>query len=298
MIGITIITPTYNRAQYLEKVYKSLLNQTDQYFQWLVIDDGSTDNTVQIMEKIINTHTGKFRIDYFKKKNGGKHSALNFSHNYIKEELVTVLDSDDILIEEAVETIKNTHKKYRTEKKIGWIAYLKGYSLEEPIGENYKKNYELTTYIDYMNNGRKGEAFDVYKTEVFKKFPYPEFSDEKFVSESYLNIQASLYEKYTMMTVNKILIIADYNEDGLTKQGRKLQLLSPKGHAELWRHVSFNRFSIKQSLKGTWLYIAYSYFARYHTSMIINNSRNNFFTAINIPAGYLLYLIWKFKYFK
>lgn len=298
MMSITIITPTYNRAQYLQKVYESLLNQTDQHFQWLVIDDGSTDNTVEIMEKIISEHIGEFSINFFRKNNGGKHSALNFSHNYINEELVTILDSDDVLIDEAVETIKFISKKYQSEKKIGWFAYLKGHTIEESIGSNYTKDYDVTTYIEYMNNGRKGEACDVYKTEVFKKYPYPEFSDEKFVSESYLNIQASLYGQYKMMTINRILVLADYNEDGLTKQGRKLQLLSPKGHAELWRHVSFDGFSIKQSLKGTWLYIAYSYFSRYNTLKIINNSRKKVFTAVNIPAGYLIFLIWKFKYFK
>lgn len=295
-MGLTILTPTYNRAHMLNTVYDSLLKQTDHNFQWLLIDDGSSDDTAMVMQQIINQHQAEFSIDYYKKKNGGKHTAMNYGHPYIQFDWVTILDSDDRLVENMVETINNITGKQQNDQKLGWFAYLRGYNKTKPMGSNYQKNNERTNYVDYLNNGRKGEALDIYRTSVFKKYPYPQYKAERFVSESYLNIHAAVYGHYEMITVNEILYLADYQDDGYTKEGRRLQLSSPLGHADLWSPVCFKGFSFKQSLKGTWLYLAYSILGRKTLKEIVGNHDYKWFVALNIPFGYMIQLIWKRQY--
>lgn len=293
MSKITILTPTYNRANMLPDVYNSLLKQTDQSFQWLVIDDGSTDDTAALMKEIVGNHEADFTISYYQKANGGKHTALNYAHPYIQYEWITILDSDDLLVEKAVEIINVETEKYKNDVQIGWIACLRGLSKDVPYGPFYRTNYGRTNYISYMNKGRKGEVLDIYRTSVFKEYSYPEYTDEKFVSENYLNIQAAVYGKYEMITINKVLSIAEYQSDGYTKQGRKLQLSSPKGHAELWKPVCFNGFSLKQSLKGTWLYIVYGLFSGRSSYIMAQKHRNKWFVLLNTPFGYGIYWFWK-----
>lgn len=296
MYNLTIVTPTYNRAEFLTRVYQSLSNQTTQTFQWLIIDDGSTDETELIVSDLRKKHTAPFKITYQKKSNGGKHSALNHSHPFIESNYIVVLDSDDYMQKDGVQHIIEAYKKINATDQIGWIAFLRGFSDDLTKDPLYKKNGEVTNYIQYLNEGRKGESCDVYVTEVFKAFPYPEISGERFVSESYLNIQAAVYGKHNMMTINQIIQITEYLDEGLTSQGRSLQLKNPKGHAELWRHVAKPPFTLKLRLKGTWLYIAYSFFAKKNTSTIVNNSLGKAFTFFNIPFGYAIYNIWKKKY--
>src|SRR5699024_9586929 len=111
MIGLTVLTPTYNRGELLQKIYQSMLEQSNQNFQWLIIDDGSSDNTEEIVESLKVNHRSNFIITYEKKANGGKHTALNFAHPYILGEYVMVLDSDDYLISQGIQKIYDIMSK-------------------------------------------------------------------------------------------------------------------------------------------------------------------------------------------
>lgn len=296
MNKVTVLTPTYNREKFLMRMYQSLLLQTNHSFQWLVVDDGSSDGTKKTMKKIMDNHSGLFQVDYVRKENGGKHSALNYSHSYITGEYTMVLDSDDYLRKDAIEAICNKIDTVKKEDKIGWLAFLKGNKDGTSIDTYYNQDGEMTNYIDYMNADRRGECCDVYLTKVFLSYPYPEYAQEKFVSESYLNICAAVYGKYNMITYNEVIQIVEYMKDGLTLEGRLLQLKNPKGQAELWRHVSGDKFGVQQQLKGAWLYIAYSLFANRPIGGILKDSLNMTFTFVNLPFGYVIYLIWKKKY--
>lgn len=298
MNKITVLTPAYNREKFLMRMYNSMIQQTNYSFQWLIIDDGSNDKTEQTVHTIIKNHKYSFQVDYFKKENGGKHTALNYSHPYIKGEYVMVLDSDDYLKKEAIEIINKRINELEEKNRIGWLAFLKGNKDGAPFDSLYKEDGEITTYENYMNKGRKGECCDVYLTKAFISYPYPEFSNEKFISENYLNIQASLYGKYKMITYNDVIQIVEYLDGGLTLEGRALQIKNPKGHAELWKHVTGELFNLKQNVKGAWLYIAYSFFAGVSVSKIINESLNKKVTFFNLPFGYGIFLFWKKKYLK
>lgn len=121
-INITVLTTTYNRVELLQKLYDSLGKQSDQDFQWLIIDDGSTDNTFEVIKKI-STKQNAFRINYFRKENGGKHTALNYAHSYITGDVITIVDSDDILVPDAVAAIRHYWDSVYKNKEYATVVF-------------------------------------------------------------------------------------------------------------------------------------------------------------------------------
>ena len=120
---LTILTPTYNRGKYLEDIFKVLQQQTNQNFEWLIVDDGSTDNTKEIVESFIESN--KLRIRYFCKENGGKHTAVNYGLKYISTKLTVILDSDDTFTNDAVEVIEKTYNENKNEENICGFTFLR-----------------------------------------------------------------------------------------------------------------------------------------------------------------------------
>ncbi|MGH2108728.1 glycosyltransferase family 2 protein [Aerococcus urinaeequi] len=296
MVMITIITPAYNRATMLPKLYASLQDQTDTNFQWLVVDDGSTDDTKEVMKNIQEHSQDDFEITFVSKQNGGKHTALNYGHQYISGDYTLVVDSDDKLYPEAIEVIIEEIITTQNKDKIGWFAFLMGDENRNLLDTPYEHNHERITYVDYLNRGRKGECADVYLTKAFTAHPYPEVENEKFVSESYLNIQAALFGGYEMITINQLIKEAEYQEGGLTSLGRMLQLSSPIGNALLWRPVVNKPFSLPMRFKGNLLFTVYSLFGRKKLKQIIKKSANKTLTIISLPFSYILYFYWKRKF--
>ena len=119
---ITIFTPTYNRAEFLAPLYDSIKNQSSKDFEWVIVDDGSTDNTYSAVAEIINSHDGSFPIRYFKKPNGGKHTAINMGVNVEEGELFLILDSDDELPPTAIETIEKRYKMIMANKTLSGVC--------------------------------------------------------------------------------------------------------------------------------------------------------------------------------
>lgn len=273
MVMITIITSTYNRASMLLRLYASLQNQTNTDFQWLVVDDGSTNDTKSVMKKIKENSQDNFNITFVSKENGGKHTALNYGHEYILGDYTLVVDSDDKLYPEAIEVIIDEIAMTQHKDKVGWFAFLMGDENRNLLDTAYEHNHERMTYIDYLNRRRKGECADVYLTKAFTAYPYPEVAEEKFVSESYLNIQASLFGGYEMITINRLIKEAEYQDGGLTSLGRMLQLSSPIGNALLWGPVVNKPFSLPMRFKGNLLFTVYSLFGRKKLKQIIKKVR-------------------------
>lgn len=192
--GLTILTPAYNRRNRIDKLYDSLCRQTENDFQWLVIDDGSTD---ALDEYIAGLSGYTFRLDYYKKPNGGKHTALNFSHDYIRSDMVAIVDSDDYLTDDAVETILEYWDRYKNDEQIGGITFLRSAYLKNTFPRRKlsdctdQRLYPEDGIVDYYyrvktNRNLIGGSFDIIKTSVLKRFPFPEYPGEKFVGDSYL----------------------------------------------------------------------------------------------------------------
>lgn len=290
---VTVLTPTYNRTDYIDKLYKSLKMQKSKNFIWMIVDDGSTDNTESKIKNFVNEN--KISIIYLKKENGGKHTALNFGISKIITPLVFIVDSDDYLTEDAIEIINNDYQYIISEKYCG-LAYLRGYSEDRIIGNKFvNEGYANLNHIRYKDNV-KGDKAEVWKTEYLKKIPFPVFENEKFIGEHYVWCQLS--EIYDMYMRNKIIYITEYLIDGLTKSGRALRIRCPNGgkaSSEILLKKKY--YPLKTRIKNGILYNCYSFFL--HKGLPTRckeTNKNTMIIILTALPGYVIYKYWKAKY--
>ena len=242
----TIFTPTYNRRELIDNLYHSLLAQTDKNFEWLIIDDGSTDDT----EKYFSELTSKpqpFPIRYLKQVSGGKHRAINKGVQNANGELFFIVDSDDYLTENAIEKINQWITTLDNSHKWAGISGLRGFSKNSVVGQ-----HSDFSYIDAKNNERRkynllGDKAEVYFTDVLKQHPFPEIPGENFTSEEIV-WNAIARDGYYLRWFNEIIYICDYLEGGLTKDNDKDKsnpqgrLLWAKGQLETFPNSWRDRF--------------------------------------------------------
>lgn len=244
---ITIFTPTYNRKDLIERLYQSLLQQTQKNFEWLVVDDGSTDDTEKIFEQLLSEQK-PFSIRYTKQENGGKHRAINRGVKNAKGELFFIVDSDDYLTEDAIDKINNWIGTLDGSKKWAGISGLRGFSKDKIVGQRNGKHF----FVDAKNSERRkykllGDKAEIYFTDVLKEYPFPEISSENFISEE-LVWNAIARDGYYLRWFNEIIYICDYLEGGLTKNNTKDKcnpqgrLLWAKGQLETYPNSWRDRF--------------------------------------------------------
>lgn len=290
---LTILTPTYNRAELLKQLYRSLCNQTCKDFQWLVIDDGSTDHTGSLINSFLAE--GIINIDYQRKANGGKHTALNYAHPYIKGEYLVIVDSDDYLMEDAVETILTKWKEYSPNLEIAGITFQRGEkSGYKPFDSRLVGEY-LSTFAEETNCGMHGDHCETIRTERFVGFMFPIFSNERFIAEGAMWYETT--KRYKVVYCSQVIYLAEYLNDGLTKSGRRLHIQNPKGgmwHASVFLNRDFN---LKIRIKNALLYVCYGMFAGRNYKEILSHAKSDrgLICLCWIP-GQLLYYYWKRKY--
>ncbi|MDD3138310.1 MAG: glycosyltransferase family A protein [Lachnospiraceae bacterium] len=219
---ITVFTPTYNREKLIKRVYESLLAQSDHDFEWIVIDDGSIDNTERIVKSFDNT---VFPIIYVKQTNGGKHTAYNQALKLSKGEFFFCVDADDWLVENAISDIK----EYLSSILCNVIIAYKENEKKLLLSDRFPEGIQEVNWFDLKNIYRcKGEFTLIFSTNFAKKYPFPVFNGEKFVTE------AVIYDKMACDTnvvlLPKTLMICEYQQDGLTQNLYKTMLANPKGY--------------------------------------------------------------------
>lgn len=218
---ITIFTPTYNRAHTLQRLFDSLKSQTSKEFEWIIIDDESSDNTENLVKTFIQENP-EFLIIYKKQKHGGKHRAINKAVNIAKFDWFFIVDSDDYLAEDAVEKIHIWISSNKNDKKIAAVSgsrfetnrhealSVPSILLLNPGLKCY--NYERTNYnLDY-------DKAEVYKTSLIKSHPFPEYKEEFFCTEAVCWDSIALDGYYIAFYPDSIYM-CEYMNDGLTKSG-------------------------------------------------------------------------------
>ena len=211
---ITVYTPTFNRAYVLENLYNSLIRQTVQNFDWLIIDDGSNDNTRELVSKWIEDDL--IKITYKFQNNKGKMEALNFAHDLISRELNVCVDSDDYLVDDAIEIILSEWEKVKGNKKIAGLVGLDVFKTGEVVGTKFPEDLKYSKFSHFFGKITKGDKKFVYRTDVVKKYPkYPSFPNEKFPAPGYL--YRLIDQDYDLYLMNKVLCVVEYLEDGISK---------------------------------------------------------------------------------
>lgn len=289
MKTITVVTPTYNRANELEKAFNSLKEQTEKDFEWLVIDDGSTDNTEDVIKNF--KKETNFDISYYKQDNQGKHIALNIAFKKVKTELLMILDSDDCLTRTAIEEILLIHNKYKDDDKVAAYVFQRG-KLNAPterITQVFKKEEFIDNYNTYIINKEiKGDKEEVFKTKILKNYSYPQYLGEKFVGEGVL--WSKISHNYDMVFCNKIIYLCEYLDGGLTKSGRSFRMKNPQGgkyHAEEYLD---KRYKNKIRIKNAILYLVYSKALKENYFKILKNRKEKIlFIMAKIPSEIIYY---------
>lgn len=288
---ITVLTPTFNRGGVLRSLWDSLQKQTVKDFEWLVVDDGSTDGTKNLITQL--QEKSDFPIRYIYKSNGGKHTALNVGIQTICSELTFIVDSDDCVTDDAVESILKIHKKYRSQNNICGYAFLRAFPDGKVNGKKFDVDEKIGSYIDVRVNGDDtgADKAEVFKTHCLKEFPFPEYPNEKFLGEDLIWVRMA--RKYEMVHINKAIYVGNYLEDGLTNNRRKHNIASPVGCMHRAEEFMEPDLKIKYRIKGGLQYIVYGKFAEVKIIDLIRKSKHKVLATACIPGGLFLYSRWR-----
>ncbi|KKI91444.1 beta-glycosyltransferase [Bacillus sp. SA1-12] len=290
MKELTVFTPTYNRAYCLHICYESLKSQTNKGFIWLVIDDGSTDNTREIVEQWIKENV--IEIRYIFQENQGMHGAHNTAYENIDSELNVCIDSDDYMPPDAVEKILSFWEKQGNDQVSGMIG-LDAYKNGKIIGTKMPALLYKSTLFDlYNKHGVKGDKKLVYRTELTKKYPYPLFENEKYVGLAYK--YHKLDEEYPMLLMNEVLCIVEYLPDGSSMNMLKQYRVNPKGFAFYRKELMKLRFAdVKFKFRQATHYVSSSLISK--NKDFIKESPLKLLTIVATPLGLILYFLIMFK---
>lgn len=289
---VTIFTPTYNRAHTLERLYHSLQKQSFIDFEWLVIDDGSTDGTKLLFEKWVK-EDNVFPIHYHFKKNGGKHTAINYGLDKANGELFFTADSDDYLTEDALQKVTTWANSLPKNEKFCAVVGNWGYSANETPNTIFDGEYRDANFFERYNEASNqpidGERAFIFFTEIHRKYKYPEFENENFMTEAVAwNRMAK--DGYKMRVYNDIIYVYKYLPGGLSLSGFPIFFNNPKGYG-LWlkEKAEFLKYSNVKKIK-----MYYGYFFTQKNKLTINQIAKYIGTSyINMVILYGVYRLKK-----
>ncbi|MBR9853715.1 MAG: glycosyltransferase family 2 protein [Algicola sp.] len=291
MKTITVFTPTYNRAYCLDKCYNSLVNQTNKDFIWLIIDDGSTDNTKALVEGWINE--SKISIKYHYKSNGGMHTGHNSAYALVETPLNVCIDSDDYMPDNAIEIILKNWEKIKDKPNYAGIVGLDADPDGNIIGTKIPEELKETTLYDVYNKYKvTGDKKLVLRTDVVKRYPpYPTFSGERFVPLGYLYLLID--QDFVLFPINEILCNVEYMTDGSSLNILKQYRRHPRGFAFSRKERMKLSKSLKVKFKNAIHYVSSSIFIK--NWKFISESPSKLLTILAIPSGILLNIYIRFK---
>lgn len=272
----TIFTPAYNRAYILPKLYHSLLNQVNQNFEWLIVDDGSSDHTEMLIKEYIAEN--KIPIRYFKQKNQGKHIAINKAIILAELPWFCIIDSDDHLESEATKIWTQLTNEI-TECETAGFSFIH-FSDKIEYEKGKYGNMRLSNKSDYQWEFF-GEMLFCFKTEIIKKFSFPVYEDEKFCQESVLFLP--ILRNYKMIFTDYVLVRGEYLEDGLSQNHYHNMIKNPK----------YGMLAIREKMKSATNKKDKEYLAKVYWDIVLKSKKIPLNKAI--PG---LPLIWTMVIFK
>jgi glycosyltransferase involved in cell wall biosynthesis len=254
---ITVFTPTYNRAHTLTRLYNSLKAQSYKNFEWLIIDDGSSDNTKELIQEFI-IESPFFPIVFIKKEHGGKHRAVNKGLDEAKGELFFMLDSDDYLTPYALDSVIKWAEKIPNKDECAGLCGIMANENGKIIGTQFQQEYIYMTLIEMMKKGITGDHADILFTDVFRKYKYPEIQGEWHIAPGVPFIRMAK-DNYKLLFFNEVIYIAEYMHDGLTNMGEKKIVENFNGYTLRTKELLEADIGIKRKVE---LIGKYSYLAR------------------------------------
>lgn len=286
---LTIFTPAYNRAHTLGRTYASLQRQTCNDFEWLIVDDGSTDNTEELVRVWIEEAT--FKIRYIKQSNQGMHGAHNTAYDNITTELNVCIDSDDWMPDDAVEKIVNCWRSV-SDKNIAGIVGLDIIENGDVIGTKFQSSGLRTTLQGFYADGGRGDKKLVYRTDIINSYPkYPLFEGERYVGLAYKYMLID--QDYRLVTLNEPLVVVEYQTDGSSMNMYNQYWKNPKGFSFFRKTEMVCVPSLKRRFISCVHYVASSIIAK--DKKLIKQSPMPWLTLLAMPIGVLWYCAIRYK---
>jgi len=287
---LTVCTPTYNRAYTLNRVYKSLVAQSLKNFEWIIIDDGSDDNTKQLVNEFIAKK--KVNIRYFYQTNQGKHIALNKGMELAKGKLFTCLDSDDWLYSNAIEKINSTWQQVQDNDGIVGIISLDSFENGDIIGTRFPEKLKQANWIDLnFKYGVTGDKDYYFRTNQLKKIKFPSYKNNKHMPPSYQYYLLS--KKFDFSLLNTPTKYVEYLNDGISKNKYNKYVVAPDNFAQYRFDIMDLIPSSKRKLMNT---------IHFNSSLCLGNIklkpkkiRNKILVYLTKPLGYLLSMYIKVR---
>lgn len=288
---ITVFTPAYNRGYIISKLYESLCRQTFTDFEWLVVDDGSTDDTGTLIGKFIAEN--KITIRYLRQENGGKHRAINRGVHEAYGELFFIVDSDDHLADNALERVAFHYGNVRNDSSFAGVSGLRAFPSGEKIGG--EENWEVLdcSSLDFRHkHGAKGDMAEAYRLSVLREFPFPEIDGEKFCAEGL--VWNRIARKYKIRYFYEKIYIGEYLPDGLTASSVRCRRNSPETALIAYAEFMRARVPAKQKLKGAINFWRFAFCSK--RSFFSKFKQGGVFSLVGIVPGILIFL-WEKKNF-
>lgn len=281
----TVFTGTWNRGVYLRRVYASLCAQTVQDFEWLIVDDGSTDDTRDHVDGM--RAEGRILIRYIYKENGGVHTAHNVAIEVAAGEFFLRCDSDDEMVPEAIEKLYAAWQAIAEENR-GDYSGASCLCMDESgsiIGDKYPS--DSWDSIPSMLSKLKGEKWGFHRTSILKLYPFPEFHQERHVPEGV--VWSRIGEKYRTRCINEPLRIYHENKDGLSRSVSRLRYTCGNGFSLFYREAMCRQESLLQRLKHSTNYTRTCFGMHHDIKRILSDSPRRFLTLVTLPLGLALY---------
>jgi glycosyltransferase involved in cell wall biosynthesis len=289
---LTVFTPTYNRAHLLPRLYNSLCRQTSMNFCWLVVDDGSTDNTAELIESW--QQEASIDIRYFYKENGGMHTGHNLAYSKVETELNVCIDSDDYMPDRAVEMILEKWQNVEDKTKIAGIIGLDADENGKLIGTGIPADLRQGYINDlYMKHGVKGDKKLIIRTDVVRQYPaYPEYKGEKLVPLGILYMMIG--KDYDFIYSNEIYCIVEYQAEGSSHTIFKQYAQSSRGFAYA-RKIKLKYSKNFTEIIKNCIHLGSLGITTKNLTLILHNNPYKLFTLLLLPAGALLNIFVRFK---
>lgn len=296
MVKLTVFTPTYNRSGFLETAYNALKRQTCKDFCWMIIDDGSTDDTKQIVEPWLNEK--EFSVVYIYKENGGLQTAYVEAIKHIKTELCLCVDSDDYLMDDAVERLLSFWDKNGSKEYAGVVS-LNKYPDGNIVGGAFPEELLVTNHRE-IGNGKQGrtdnDVVRMYRTEVYNETsPAKEYPGEVSLNAERQFIQISL--KYDFIVLNEPTVVVNYQPDGMTGNIFKSYFRSPNCYADYRMLIlSIDGYGAKKYIITSIHYVAECKIAK--RKVFVKGLKRKGFVFLSFLPGKVLYYWLKKNAFK
>lgn len=282
---VTVFTPTYNRAYIISKLYESLCSQTSFDFEWLVVDDGSSDNTKSLLSSFIEEC--KITIRYIHQSNGGKHKAINKGLQKAEGDVFFIVDSDDYLPEDAIEKIIFYFNQIDRDESFAGISGVRTFFSGERIGgELFYQVLDCTSLELRFKYNITGDMAEAFKTKVLRKYLFPEFNGERFCPEALIWNRIAL--RYKLRYTNEQIYMCEYRPDGLSAKIAALRMHSPRASMLYYSELYNMPVSGSQKIKAAINYWRFAFCSK--TKFMEKLSQIGYLSLFLLPLGGLYHL--------